>query len=102
MQMERKVYLNPNLNLKNLAAFIDTNPVFLSQVIKENFNTHFNDFINAYRIEEAKKLLKSVGDKEVRLPWIALKSGFNTSSAFNLSFRKHTGLHPKTFLSSLK
>ncbi len=54
-----KPYLKSDLTLTNLAEDLHLNSKHLSQVLNEGFNENFYKFINRYRIEEAKRLLRS-------------------------------------------
>jgi AraC-like DNA-binding protein len=57
---------------------------------------NFFDFINQYRVEEAKKLLADVETKRSILD-IALMVGFNSTSTFYTAFKKFTGDSPVKF-----
>ncbi|MCG8330761.1 MAG: AraC family transcriptional regulator [Chitinophagales bacterium] len=54
---EKKPYLNGKLSLKDLAGFLDISANHLSQVINEQLGKSFFDFVNAYRVEEFKRLV---------------------------------------------
>ena len=53
----QKLYLNHELRLDDIANMLNISRHHASQVINENFNMSFYDFINTYRIEEAKNKL---------------------------------------------
>jgi AraC-like DNA-binding protein len=72
-------------------------PHALSQVINEQFSSNFNDFINSYRVEDAKKMLMDPEGRNFTIASIAYDSGFNTLSAFNVAFKKFTGVTPSQF-----
>ncbi len=92
-----KPYLDPDLTLAKLAAAMEMPAKHLSQVINEHFSLNFNDFVNRYRIEEAKRLLLDPAAREFKLLRIAFESGFNSKSVFNAAFRKHAGASPSDF-----
>jgi AraC-like DNA-binding protein len=69
----------------------------LSQVINEQYELNFNDFINRYRVDEAKGKLLDPAAKEFKLLRIAFEVGFNSKSVFNRAFKKNTGLSPSEF-----
>ncbi|WP_298762717.1 AraC family transcriptional regulator [uncultured Polaribacter sp.] len=92
-----KPYLNPSLSIRNLAEEIQMNPRDLSVLINQNLNQHFFDFVNEYRIEEAKEMLKNPAKKEFTVLEILYEVGFNSKSSFNTAFKKHTGLTPTQF-----
>ena len=97
----QKPYLNPSLTLRNLAEKIQMNSRELSVLINQNLNKHFFDFVNEYRIEEAKNILKDSSKKEFTVLEILYEVGFNSKSSFNTAFKKHTGLTPTQFRKSI-
>ena len=52
-----KFYLNPDITLKDLAGKLRIHPNQLSRIVNEVYKLSFNDFINKYRIADAKQLL---------------------------------------------
>ncbi len=90
-----KPYLEPSLTLPALAKKLSIPKGYLSQIVNESFNTNFCDFINGYRIEESKELLLDSSNGNKRILEIAYQVGFNSKSAFNRAFKKHTGVTPK-------
>ena len=94
---KEKVYLDPDLTLKKLAERLMIHYNHLSQIVNEKLQQSFNDFINKYRIEEAKKkLLDPVEGKKTVLE-IAYDTGFYSKSVFNTAFKKFTGMTPSQF-----
>jgi AraC-like DNA-binding protein len=93
----QKRYLNKKLSLSDLSELLQILPNHLSQVVNEKSQMNFNDFVNKFRIEAAKKLLKSPKTTILTLEAIAEESGFNSSSTFNAAFKKHTGHTPKYY-----
>jgi AraC-like DNA-binding protein len=73
----------------------------ISQVINEKLGQSFFEMIASYRIEEAKKLLKDPDHSRLTIEDLADEVGYNSKSAFNRSFKKHTGLTPSAFRSAL-
>jgi len=91
-----KPYLVPSLTINILSERISLQPKILSQVINENMQQNFFDFINHFRIEEAKEILSNpIGNKTVLE--ILYEVGFNSKSVFNTAFKKHTGITPTQF-----
>jgi len=95
--IEQKLYLEPELSLSALATKLKTNTSVLSAAINQNFGKNFNDFVNAYRVEEVKRLLKDPSNTHLSLLGVALECGFNSKSTFNRAFKKFTGQSPKEF-----
>ena len=94
---EYQPYLNPRLSISDVAKQVRIPVKDLSQIVNESLQKNFYDFINSYRIEEAKQMLLSEkGDKKTVLE-ILYEVGFNSKSAFNTAFRKYTGYTPTEF-----
>ncbi len=91
---EEKHYLEADLSLQKLADLLDTRPNYLSQVINTKHKCNFREFINGYRIIEAKKLLE---DPYLKIEAVAYDSGFNSLSTFNATFKKVTGMTPSKY-----
>lgn len=97
-QMEQdRPYLNQELTLKELAGQVGINPKYLSQIINEKREQNFMDFINSYRIEQAKFLLTSPAHQYFTILAIGQESGFRSKSAFYNAFKKMTGMTPSAF-----
>jgi AraC-like DNA-binding protein len=96
MQHE-KPWLDPDLSLEQLAGGIGQKPRLLSVVINETLGQNFFDFINHYRIDEAKRLLTDPVDRKITVSEVLYQVGFNSKSSFNTLFKKYTGLTPTEF-----
>ena len=94
--ISEKPFLNPDLTLSLLADNLNMLPRTLSQLINEYYNQNFYDYINTLRIEESKKLLLDSSCKRTVLE-ILYEVGFNNKSAYNIAFKKVTGLTPTEF-----
>lgn len=94
----QKSYTHPNLTLSLLAQELHIRPQLLSQFINDNLNKSFTQFINEYRIEEAKQLLKN--NTQLKIDAVGMECGFNSSSTFYSAFKKITGTTPSNYQKS--
>jgi AraC-like DNA-binding protein len=94
---EQKPYLQSDLTIDQLAEKANTSTKKLSQTINASFHQNFFEFINTYRIEEAKRIMKESRDAKLTVLEVMYESGFNSKSSFNSIFRKKTGITPKEF-----
>ena len=90
-------YLNPKLTLPQLAEQLDINANYLSQVINQELDLNFYDFVNQYRVDAAKEILNSEKAQTFTLEAIAEEVGFNSRSAFNRAFKKFTQMTPSQY-----
>jgi len=98
---EDKPFLEDDFSLNKLSDKISTIPNYVSQVINESLNLNFFDFVNGYRIVEAKKLITNNSENKFTFLQIAYEVGYNSKSAFNRAFKKHTKLTPTKFKNQL-
>jgi ligand-binding sensor domain-containing protein/AraC-like DNA-binding protein len=96
MEVE-KVYRDEQISLQSLAQKIPTKPYILSQVLNERLNRGFYDFINYYRIEEAKRILKSREKAHLKITVVGEEVGFNTTAVFYKVFKEYTGMTPHQY-----
>jgi len=93
----KKLYMDEDLTLFNLATIMQIHPNHLSQVINVHEQRNFFDFINYYRVEAVKEHIVSKRHANKTLLGIALECGFSSKAAFNRSFKKFTGQTPSEF-----
>jgi ligand-binding sensor domain-containing protein/AraC-like DNA-binding protein len=94
---EEKPYLDPNMTVTKLAKRLGVSKEHISQIINQCFYMNFNQFLNKYRIEEAKERLKDPKESQYVVFKIALDVGFNSKSTFNTAFKKFTGMNPSQY-----
>jgi AraC-like DNA-binding protein len=69
----------------------------LSFILNDHLKSNFNDYINWYRIEEAKKILESSEAEDKTIGAIAIDVGFNSQTTFYKTFKKYTGITPHKY-----
>lgn len=92
-----KLYLDSSVNLESVSKSTGVSRHHISRAINQELKINFNDYINSKRIEYAKKELVNPAKKNLTIAAIAFESGFNSISAFNDAFKKHTSLTPSVF-----
>jgi len=94
---EKKPFLANILTLEQLATQLEIPPRTLSNVINRHFKRNFFEFINEYRIEEAKAQLSNPDNKTKTIIQIMTDSGFNSKATFNTFFKKLVGDTPSQY-----
>lgn len=95
---KEKLYIDPNLTLKDVADHMHTNTKYLSQVVNHHAGCNFQQFINTFRVNEVKSKLTGEEFQNLTLFGIALQCGFKNKSTFYKVFREITGHTPKDFI----
>jgi AraC-like DNA-binding protein len=95
LMSKEQLYKENDLKLETLAEKLKSNRHFVSQVINQYYKTNFFDFINANRIDEAKRLL--VSDQKLNIIEIAYAVGYNNKVTFNTVFKRFTGKTPSEY-----
>ena len=95
-------FLNSDLTLDELAERTNIPAKKLSQFINEYYRQNFFDFVNSYRINEAKRILTESKDPKLTVLEVMYQSGFNSKSSFNTLFKRKTGQTPSEFRKRLE
>lgn len=85
---EGAVYKDPQLSLQSLAERVNATPHHVSQVLNENLQKTYYEWLAEYRIAEAKQLLQSAEYQHFKLEEVGRLAGFNSRSAFYNAFKK--------------
>lgn len=92
-----KFFLKQNLNIEEFSKRINLPVKEVSAVINKHYHTNFFEFMNSYRIEEAKRLLSDTTKTDLTIMDILLEAGFNSKSAFHRFFSRLVGMSPSEF-----
>jgi AraC-like DNA-binding protein len=92
----QKPYLTSGLTIGELAGNYGVPQAHLSQVINQSAGMTFFDFINRYRVDYARQLLREARSDLTVLD-IGLEAGFNSQSTFYAQFKKWTGVTPSQY-----
>lgn len=95
LMKREKLYTDPFLKVAYLAEKLDSTPHDLSRLLNENLGQNFTEFINTYRVEEAKTLMLT--NQHYTIEAIGNLSGFNSKSAFYKAFKSQIGTTPAKF-----
>lgn len=91
------LYEDPELKLADVSARLGIPSHHLSQVLNQQLAVNFYTFVNRYRVEAVKKLLRGADGDRFSLPAIALEVGFNSKASFNRVFKQEEGVTPTQY-----
>ncbi len=100
---EKRYYQDNTLTLQKLAQHLGTNRQYLSNYINQEKHETFYDYINDFRLAEAKALLDGKGtENQHSMEDISVMAGFNSYATFLRSFKKKYGQTPSQYLTEKK
>ncbi len=91
---EDKLFLQDNISLNKLSESISESENHISETLSQFLHTKFFQFVNGFRVEEAKRALQ---DSDKLVTSIAFDVGFNSKSTFNTAFKKIVGYSPSAY-----
>ncbi|WP_184550529.1 helix-turn-helix domain-containing protein [Mucilaginibacter sp. FT3.2] len=94
---KEQLYLNPALKLDLVADKIALSEKQLSNLLNQHLSKSFNDFINEYRVLEAKKKLADTTYSRFTIASIAFECGFNSLATFQRCFKQFAGITPSQY-----
>lgn len=97
---EERAYLKSDLSADDFCERLSINSHYLSQLINQEFGCNLTYLTNSYRIEEARKMIKSQDYNHLSFLGIAIEVGFNTKNTFTRTFKRHTGQTPSEYKNS--
>lgn len=93
--VEHQPFLNPDFTIQQLAHETEIDTREISSIINHHLNQNFYEFVNQYRIEEAKKVL--LKNRDLTILEVLYSVGFNSKSTFNTQFKKTTQHTPTEY-----
>ncbi len=89
----QKLYKNCELKLSDLANAVGSNRRAVSDCINSQAGCSFNQYVNTFRTEHAKRIIRQYPDR--KLSDIYVESGFANETSFFRTFKALTGMTPK-------
>lgn len=97
--LAERPHLDPHLNVGRLAEAVEMAPRELSRVIGNSPDGSFYNFVNRFRVAEARQLLADPEEARTSVEAIGLMAGFRSRSTFYEAFKRETGVTPARFRS---
>lgn len=99
---ENRPYLNPDLQMADLAKALGCSPHTLSQLFSLQLHRNYYDFIAEYRIKAFQQLAQQPANRNLTITALAEQCGFKSRNPFLVAFKKATGMTPKDYMKRLK
>lgn len=96
--MDKGAYKQQGLTLAMLADDIAYPEYKLRRLINQTLGfRNFNSFLNAYRVEDAKRLLADPENARMQITQVALGLGYGSVAPFNRAFKNSEGVTPSAY-----
>jgi AraC-like DNA-binding protein len=89
---EMKIYKKPELKITDVSQLLGTNRTYVSELINDKFSCSFVEFVNKYRLDEAKMLL--IENPQASIQEVSEHSGFGSTGTFIRVFKNQEGITP--------
>lgn len=99
---KEKPYLNPELQMSDVAGAIGCTTHVLSQVFSLYLRRSYYDFIAEYRVREFQRLAHDPKYSKYTITALSQLCGFRSRTPFLTAFKKFVGISPKEFMKTLK
>ena len=90
-----KIHRKQDLKISDISSILNTNRSYISKIINTQFNRTFIEFVNGYRIDDAKVLFETKPQSPIIE--ISHMAGFNSPSTFTRVFKQHVGESPSIY-----
>lgn len=92
-----KIYRNSDLKITQVSVQLQTNRTYVSNLINNDFSCSFSEFVNQFRLLEAKDLLANPSTNNLSLYSISESVGFGSLGTFIRVFKECEGITPGRF-----
>ena len=93
-------FLNPLLTIEEIARVLNSNRTYVSKLVNLYYGMPFRDYLSKLRLDYAKQLMAD--EPDASLDYIAVKSGFQSSTQFIRKFREVEGVTPTIWKATLR
>lgn len=93
---KERLYLNDHLTSATISDRLNVNRNYVSEAIGRSKYGSFYNMINQYRIEYACEML--IHNPDLKIGYVALESGFSSSSLFTQMFKRYKGVLPSQYV----
>ncbi len=97
LMQDQKPWMNPGLNLSDLAELARITNHTLSQLLNEHIGKNFYDYVNNFRLTHFRDLATRPRNQNFTLLSLAYDCGFNSKTTFNAFFKKTMSTTPSEY-----
>lgn len=98
----KKMYQVRTYSIDRLAIDLGIDAHVISDTIRECYNKSYEEFVDGYRIQEAKTLMKDKRFQDVTSVEMSFMVGFKTTASYEKAFRKMEHMAPGDYLRKIR
>lgn len=102
LMINNRLYLDPLLKLEDVADKLNLPVKQVSNLLNQHIGKNFNDLVNSYRVDEAKRKLTDPLLSQFTIASVAFDCGFNSLATFQRCFKQFTGITPSQYQNTLR
>lgn len=93
---QQQLYLRSDLKVSDVAAALGVNRREVSECVTAQYDGSFAQLVNGYRVEHAKRLMRT--NPDIKIAVVCTESGFANETSFFRTFKSFTGMTPKEWI----
>lgn len=93
----KKLYLNSTIKTSDIAEKLGLHRNQVSACVNAQLNMGFSKFINRYRVDYAKEIMRKQPDMKIHI--VGIESGFSNETSFYRTFKALTDMTPSEWKS---
>lgn len=97
LMIKNQYFRDPDLTIDKFCEQAEVNRCYLSRAINRVYGVSFTSWVNMFRIEEAKRILKGCQEKIVNMEDVAIRCGYNSARSFIRVFASREDCTPKQY-----
>ena len=98
LMTKEKIYLDPNLTMSQVADRVGCSIEQLSYVVSRQFGPDSDIFLDSFRVQHAKPLLRQEPEDSIDLSDVAARVGFQSSDELERAFKRILGVTPEAYI----
>lgn len=97
MMIKHKLFQDPNLTIEKFCEQIEVNRCYLSRAINRVYGVNFSAWVNIFRVDEAKRIIREEKALTVNMEDLAYRCGYNSARSFIRAFSAKEDCTPRQY-----
>ena len=102
LMAEQQVFKDPSIKLQDLADMLEVSRNHLSQVLNNEYQMKFFDFMNHHRLQCFIQSLHESKGQDINITELAYDAGFSSSSVFYKIFKRYQDISPGQYIKNIQ